>query len=199
MGTLTGMEDAFAILGLERRPALDVEQVEDAGRGLVTSGPLPEGIDPAQINEAVRLLIDPAQRLKHLIALETGIVATGKTTPQLPESVNQLFEPVSRALQGASRTLKKLKEAGSPIVRAGLAGEGLMAAEDLEALLVTLQSTQTHLHDQLVVSDAAWLRGERHSLLAPLQELQHAFAFVSKWTAQVRETHFQLIDAAASL
>jgi curved DNA-binding protein CbpA len=147
----------------------------------------------AELNEALRVLSDPALRLRHLLALEfpgeTAVAQSAMPDPALGEH----FMEIGR-LQAQAKQLRDRETATrSPLAKALLAPEKAALRSRVETALATLQTRETALLGELRTLHAEWESGPRAAALPTrLAALASQFTFLAKWTAQLRETRFLL-------
>ncbi len=113
------MTDYFALLGQPRKPWLDPKELKKKYHALVRSNQ-PDG----NVNEAYRMLLDPKQRLQHLLNLE-GVTAADEVPSELADlfmeiasvlnkidrsDANQLTELIDRVQQQFDRALEEVRE-----------------------------------------------------------------------------------------
>ncbi len=186
------MSDHFAVLAQPRRPWLDPEalresfhraaarQHPDAGGG--------EG-DFAALNTAHTTLREPPARLRHLLELEAPHLLA-RAAP-IPPELADLFMQLAASRRALEAFQTKFSTTSSPLGRALLAAEKAALVRELESALARLTAAQDGALAELRTLDAAWV-----SPAAPeweqLAALQARFAFLAKWSAQLREDLFRL-------
>ena len=198
-------DDFFALLGEPRRPLLDPERVKDTFHRLsreqhpdtAASVTTPAAADPhtdnfARLNRAQAALRDPRLRLRHLLDLEyPGTVAGGPTN--VPATLADLFAPVSTLAREADELLARKAAASSALARALLARQGLALHERAAEILSRLDALQADADEDLARLDTAWHEAPRPTdSAARLLDLYGRFAYLGRWTEQMRERVFQL-------
>lgn len=181
------MPDAFAILALPPRAALDEESLQAAYLS-ATRGAHPDqaGGDTAlsaDLNAALETLKSPVTRLKHLIEQYSS---TAWRAVPLDASMMNLFEKLGPLLQTSAGFLKKKQAATTSLAKALLANEEMRLREALEELGLLIDEAwkaidgQLSNYDERIVADdtGVWVE---------LQVVQARLAYLSKWRAQVRE------------
>lgn len=177
------MTDAFALFGIEARPIPD--EVDLKARYLRDSAaahPDTGGGDAArfaELQEAYRVLGDPAARLRLLAGSDAGVGRLG--SPEIFMQVGETMQVANAALQGRA-------SASGALARAVSAAECRAAAEKVAHALQTIAESRTRLDIRLQDLDARWPAVEAAELAA----LSGDFAFIGKWEAQLREAEFKL-------
>jgi curved DNA-binding protein CbpA len=178
------MTDAFALLGLPRRAALDEAQLQAAWHERSRAAhPDTAGGDAAlaaDINAAHEILGSPEKRLKHLLELNA---VPWRAIP-LSADWMDLFSQTGTALQSAAALVKKKQAASSALARALLAPQEMRLREQIEALNENLETRRAALLAGLPAIEDD---------LAALQAAQASFAYLGKWQAQLREALLTLM------
>ena len=187
------MPDHFATLAQPRRPWLDPEALRESfHRAAAQQHPDAAGGGDTQfaaLNTAHAILREPATRLRHLLELAAPELLT-RAAP-IPPALADLF----MQLAGHRRTLDAFQQkhtaAASPLARALLAAEKNALLRTLATALAQLDAAHESAHAELRTLDTAWPAPDPAALenLAPLQA---RFAFLAKWSAQLREDLFKL-------
>lgn len=187
------MADAFALLGLPPRAALDPETLQAAYLAATRAAhPDQAGGDAAraaELNRAQETLQSPVSRLKHLI--EEHSDTPWRAIP-LEAGLMALFERLGPLLQAGGGFVKRKQAAASALARALLAGEEMTLRESLEALGLEIETHWQTLESALPGLDARLERRDP-AVWAELQALQARFAYLAKWRAQIRELLLQLM------
>ena len=183
------MNDYFALLDIERRPAITEETVKGAyfrKSELLHSDPARSG-EMFAVNAAFQTIVNPATRIQHLLKLEFGDAGGGK----IPADLGELFGIIVGALQVADQELGSLSAGGSSLLRA-LAYQRLDGIrEGLERAEKALSQRESSLLDEVARLDATWFESTvdaRH----PLAQIALGLTFVQKWQSQVRERKIRL-------
>lgn len=192
-------DDFFAWLGVPRRPWLDPEEVKDRFHALSrehhpdqqAAGSNPETDAAfARLNTAQAALRDPKTRLRCLLELEhPEIKVSGPAA--VPGTLADLFAPTLELMQKIDALLAKKAAVQSALARALLAREefGLQeAAQERMAALETLHATAL---EELRAFDVRWEPRPPDAAEA-LHAFYQRFAYLSRWTDQLRERLFQL-------
>jgi len=192
---LSFMLDEFAILQQPRRPWLDPEALKERFHRLTAehhpdvAGTEGEG-DFASLNSAYSALREPASRLRRLLELEAPEKL--KAPQQIPNAFADLFMKIARFRQGLDAFHQKSSAASSALARALISEERFEWADKGGAIRAELESAHEAAVADLVAADAAWHETPRPAdLLDRLAGLQHRFAYLTKWRAQMTEALFQ--------
>ena len=192
-------EDFFAALGMERRPWLDPERVKDRFHALSReqhpdqqAGGSTGETDAvfARLNAAQAALRDPKARLRGLLEIEFPHVrVSGPAT--VPGTLADLFAPTLELLQRIDALLAKKAGASSGLARALLAREELTLQEAAQARLGELETLHASALADLQAFDARW-NPRPPDAAGQLLDFYQRFAYLSRWTEQLRERLFQL-------
>jgi len=187
------MIDYFALLGVERRPAITEETVKGAyfrKSESLRSDPARSG-ELFAVNAAFQTIANPATRIQHLLVLEFGDAGGGRIEPALGE----LFGTIVEVLQIADQELGSLSAWSSPILRA-LAYQRLDGLrEKLDQAERELSQRESGLLVEVAGLDQRWFERtvqSRH----PLAQIALGLTFVQKWLSQVRERKIRLEELA---
>ena len=193
------MPDYFALLGEARRPDLDPERVKDtfhrlsreqhpdasAGSGAADGG---EGF--ARLNQAQATLRDPRTRLRHLLELEYPEVRVAGPSV-VPPALADLFAPVLTLLRDIDALLAKKAAAPSALAKALLARQEYSLREAAESRLEKLDALHAAALVELRAFDAAW-EPRPPDAAVRLVDFHGRFAYLARWTEQLRERLFLL-------
>jgi hypothetical protein len=187
------MMDYFALLDIERRPAISEESLKNAYFRKTESLRLDQvgGEALSSLNMAFRTLSNPATRIQHLLKLQFGTTRGAGIGSDLGE----LFGSVVEALEKADQEFGSLSAESSALIRAlafrtmdGLR-ERLIQTED------ELSQRERRLLSELGQFDAIWPESPaqcRESLARIAVDL----TFVQKWLSEVRERKIRLEELA---
>ncbi|MEI8294647.1 MAG: hypothetical protein WCG66_11820 [bacterium] len=180
------MIDHFAELGLARRAWLEADEVKLRHHALMSeSHPDKVGGDggrAALLNQARRVLENPATRLRHLLELESpDFHSSGKPAPDW-----EFFSRTAEATRLAADVATQKASAKSPLARAVAAAR----ATEIQKKLAILQEE--------VLSRAAALELRTKELAIPLQNPQQVSHLVEEWIF-VSRWQSLLHEASASL
>ena len=204
------MTDAFALLGLERRPWLEPGDIKqrfhersaawhpDRHHGSPEHARSEAGRVYSELNSAHQLLAEPRDRLLHLIELESG--ARPRDIQRIPPGTMDLFVEVGQACRDCDEFLQRRGTATSPMLRLKFMQEGLEWVDRLSEVTARVQARESELAGELRALNGAWEAapavGDPARLAAlPLERLEQvyrALSYVSRWLGQVRERVVQL-------
>lgn len=192
-------EDFFALLGVPRRPWLDPEQVKDKFHALsreqhpdqqATGSNAETDAVFARLNAAQTALRDPKARLRCLIEIEyPEIKLSGPAA--VPGTLADLFAPIHELLGRIDALLAKKAASPSALARALLAREELSLQEAAQERLGALETLHAQALEELESFDAEW-EGRLPNAAGQLHGFYQRFAYLSRWTDQLRERIFAL-------
>lgn len=204
------MTDAYALMGEERRPWLDLEVLKRRFHEL--SGPLhPDrhhgaaegereamGKRYAELNAVYSVLREPRDRLLHLIELETG--ERPRDIQRIPPGTMELFVEVGQMCRDCDGYLAKKSGATSPMLRLQLMQAGLEWADRLGELQGKVRAVGEGLGVELAGMNAVWAAapavgkaGRVGALpMERLEQIYRAMSYVSRWMDQLQERVVQL-------
>jgi curved DNA-binding protein CbpA len=193
--------DYFAVLQQPRRPWVEAEQLKEKHQQLTLalhpdrSGRDTMKINPdvfpysfARITEAYRVLSDPKQRLGHLLTLEG---ATLNSTGSPPNELIELFTIIGAFVQETDVLLEKAAGAKSALAKSLLQPQILDTRQRACELLKNLEALSNSALDELRQLDDLWDE-QREEAVATLKDLYRRFAYLGRWTEQLRERQFGL-------
>jgi curved DNA-binding protein CbpA len=199
------MTDAFALLGLERRPWLDPDDIKrrfhelsapwhpDRHHG-ASEPAMAEALQRySSLNAAHQLLAEPRERLLHLIELESG--AKPKDIQRIPPGTMDLFVEVGHACRECDAFLQRRGTGASPMLRLKSMQEGLEWTEKLEDVASRVRAMESALNSELRDLGRAWADAPPQGNPARipslpidrLEQIYRTLSYVSRWLAQVRE------------
>jgi curved DNA-binding protein CbpA len=192
--------DYFALLDQPRRPWLDPEQLKAKHQQLTLAlhpdisadeATKPEAANSSSfsaINEAYRVLSDPKQRLGHLLGLEGH---SPSSSGSVPNELIELFARIGDFIRETDDLLKKIAGATSALAKSLLQPQMLDAQRQGSELLDQLQRLSNHALNELRRFDGLW-DDQREEVIERLEDLYRNFAYLSRWTEQLRERQFRL-------
>ena len=188
------MTDYFALLDQPRAPWLDPVALKDAyHRKTLQShpdtAPSPAEGGFAELNEAYKVLQDSKRRLHHLLELAGHVPSP--TNQTIPPELHDLFPAIGAITQRASRLLEKIGSASNALSRSLLKPQILEAQKDTKELRERIQNLSDASLEQLRAMNALWTNNPTAEIAA-LSNLYFAFAYLTRWSAQLDETAFQL-------
>ncbi len=182
--------DAFALLGLPRRAALDEAALRQAYTSLSRTAHPDHGGSETQasaLNAAYEVLRQPERRLRHLLELAGPEEAAAWRTVPLDEGMMQTFMDLGDALEKSAAFLERKQKATSALAKALLTAEEMQHRESLEAIGMALQERRDAMESALGGLDASLSATPDLPTWQALAAAQARFAYVAKWQAQIRE------------
>jgi len=147
----------------------------------------------AQLNEAMRVLSDPALRLRHLLALEFPEAKVQAQSTMPDSALGDLFMEIGSLQQAVKQWRTRETTAQSPLAKALLVPEKAALRERIQISLTALEAMNERLLEELHALDQQWpQRDAETAFAARLAALASRFTFAAKWEAQLRELHFTL-------
>jgi hypothetical protein len=183
------MIDYFALLDLERRPAILEEILKDAYFRKIETFRCEQAEADAlsALNMAFRIIANPATRIQHLLQLEFGDSRGG----QVGSDVGNLFGSVAEALQIVDQEFGSVSAESSALLRA-LAFQRMDGVrERLNQTVNELSRQECRLLSELDQLDRIWPESPvrcRESLA----QIALSLTFVQKWLSEVRERKIRL-------
>ena len=204
------MRDYFALLSQPRLPWIEVEQLKNRFIELSAElhpdrvhGSSSEEKQSAQeryteINAAYQCLLQPRDRLAHLLELESGKKPAAIQTA--PSAFMNLFLEVGNLCREVDKFLEEKRAAKSPLLQVSLFEHGQGLADRINALQQNLRQISTDNEAGLRRQNLIWEKappvGDPRRApalpLADLEEYYRAFSYVSRWSAQLQERLVQL-------
>jgi curved DNA-binding protein CbpA len=187
------MIDYFALLGIERRPALDEESLKRAYFRQTESLRLnrAEADALSSLNLAFQILSNPASRIQHLLKLEFGDSRGG----QIGSDLGQLFGSVVEALRKTDQEFGSLTTESSALLRALAFQRMDKVRERLTQIDDDLSQRERTLLSELDQLDVLWT-GSPTRCREMLAEIALRLTFVQKWLSEVRERKIRLEELA---
>lgn len=197
------MKDLFAVMGQERRPWLDAEQVKarflelaaewhpDRLTGMDTAGRSAAQERYTELNRACQVLGSPKDRLRHLVELETGkqVIDLQEISPELVG----FFMETLQDIRESGRFLQEKAKVTSPLLRVQQFAASQQWVERLQQRQGTLEAREAELLEQVRALDSAWQQGERGpGLLQRAEDLYRTLGFIARWRAQMQESIVRL-------
>jgi curved DNA-binding protein CbpA len=189
------MTDYFALLDQPRAPWLDpVSLKETYHRKTLQTHPDTTVTDNrqgdfAELNEAYQVLQDPKRRLHHLLELEGCAPSSADQT--IPQELLELFPLIGALNQRANLFFEKAKAASNALSRSLLKPQLLDLQKETTELRETIQTLSEASVVQLRTVSSRWATNPSDEI-ATLSGLYFAFAYLSRWSAQLDEIAFQL-------
>jgi curved DNA-binding protein CbpA len=178
--------DLFALVGLPARPGWDEEEFAAAYRRLAGAWhPDAPGGDAEkfrQLQEARRVLGDPAMRLRHLLAL------SGEVAPSAWRPDGELFLQVGGIVQAGQALRRRAGETRTPIGRAAVRAEVAAWQRGADPVETALERERAACAESLADLDRRWPEVAG----SDLADLAARWTFLGRWTAELRELRFAL-------
>jgi DnaJ-domain-containing protein 1 len=202
--------DNFQLLSEPRRPSINIEQLK--AKFLALSAELhpdrthessPEERRSSQdqftqLNSAYQCLLQPRDRLAHLLELESG--QKPQTIQSAPHAFMDLFMEVGGLCSEVDKFLERKRAAASPLLQVSLFERGQELADRINALQHRLKEISAEYESQLHQLNRVWEKAPaigdpRRVTALPLGDLENhyrAFSYLSRWSAQLQERLVQL-------
>jgi curved DNA-binding protein CbpA len=193
------MIDYFALLDQPHLPWLDLDELKDTyHRKTLQAHPDAQASRPdadvtdatfARLNEAYQVLQDPKRRLHHLLSLEGS--APSSTDQTVPNQLHDLFPRIGALAQRANLLLEKVRATSNALSRSLLKPQILDVQQETKEVREKIQNLSDESLDQLRQINAAWAKNPAEQV-EDLSNLYFAFAYLTRWSAQLDEMTFQL-------
>jgi hypothetical protein len=187
------MIDYFALLDIERRPAISEEFLKNAYFRKTEFFRLNQVESDAfsSLNLAFRTLANPATRIQHLLNLKFGDARGG----QIESGLGELFGKIVEALQSADQEFGSLSTESSALVRA-LAFQRMDGMrESLNQSEEELSKRECGLLSELGQLDRMWMENPTQCRES-LAQIALSLTFVQKWLNEVRARKIRLEELA---
>jgi curved DNA-binding protein CbpA len=188
------MTDFFALLGEPRQPWLDLEALKQKYHQLTRTAhpdlwPGEPNAEFERINQAYRVLLDPKQRIHHLLALEASTAPAADHI--VPVDLEELFLKTGKLAQDSKRVLEQLGSATGALSKSLLQGELLDLRSRTQEISNQLSRSYENCLAELRQLNALW-KENRARAVTRLQLLYDQIAYLTRWITQVEEIQFQL-------
>ena len=193
--------DAFALLGLPRKAALNPDLVKAAFQKAAAATHPDAAADEAdrvartlqfqQLNEASALLTPAASRLKHLLGLEYAGFSPSRAAA-MDEPLVALFTQVGAAVRAAAEWTRRRQAATTFLAKAALTASEMQVQEALEAAGRSVREAQEVLQSAMEKVDTAPAGQDQAETLSALAQRA---AFLEKWQAQLQAAWAALFGA----
>jgi hypothetical protein len=204
------MTDAFALLGVPRRPWLDLDDLKtrylhqssdthpDRVHGASESEKSSANERYTALNSSYVKLKDTRERLLHILELETG--APPSDIQRIPPGTMDLFVEVGQTCRDCDAFLARRASSDSPMFRLQTMREGFGWNDRLSALKHRIDSRRAELESELASFNPVWDAAPTDDILArrsslPLERLEQIYrvmSYISRWTSQIQERVVQL-------
>ena len=193
------MIDYFALLDQPRAPWLDPDKLKEtyhrktlqAHPDAQASGPGTDAFEATftSLNEAYQVLQDPKRRLHHLLSLEGAAPSSADQT--VPQQLHDLFPAVGALTQRANLLLEKIRATSNALSRSLLKPQILEVQNETKEVRAKIQILSDASLADLQRINTAWAKNPAEQIAA-LSNLYFAFAYLTRWSAQLDEMTFQL-------
>ena len=143
----------------------------------------------ARLNEAYQVLQDPKRRLHHLLSLEGSTPSS--TDQTVPKQLHDLFPRIGALTQRANSLLETVRATSNALSRSLLKPQILDVQQETKEVREQIQNLSGESLDQLRQINAAWAKNPAEQI-EDLSNLYFAFAYLTRWSAQLDEMKFQL-------
>jgi curved DNA-binding protein CbpA len=193
------MIDYFALLDQPRAPWLEPDELKaayhkktlqahpDAQTNRTNSDDLDASF--ASLNEAYQILQDPKRRLHHLLSLQNCAPSSANQT--VPRDLHDLFPRVGALTERSHVLLEEIQATSNALSRSLLKPRVLEMQQETKAARETIQNLSDASLAQLQEINTAWAKNPAQQIEA-LSNLYFAFAYLTRWSAQLDEILFQL-------
>jgi curved DNA-binding protein CbpA len=202
--------DYFALLQEPRRPWIDPDSLK-AGFLRLAAQVHPDKVHQAgasekaaaneryaELNAAYHCLLEPKERLRHLLELESG--ATPKDVQSLPPGTMDLLVEIGRVCRETDLFLAARSKTASPLLKVRQFETGLAWTGQLKQLRQRIDLRREELLAELKSMNAAWnaapppaSAGRAAALpLERLEQVCRVFSYMARWTEQIQERLVQL-------
>jgi curved DNA-binding protein CbpA len=202
------MTDYFALLEQPRRPWLEPEAVKQKFLSLSAEFH-PDRVHNAEeqirraaqqhyaeLNAAHNTLINPRERLRHLIELETG--RKPADVQQVPSELANFFFEIARTCREADAVLDDRAKAASALAKVQFFERSQETIETLGAAQRRIGDRRKDLLNDLRNTDDEWRRhsrgesGKRQEMLLRLEQLYQHLSYFDRWSQQIQERVVEL-------
>jgi DnaJ-domain-containing protein 1 len=204
------MTDSFALFGEPRRPWLEPEPLK-AKFFALSAAVHPDRVHEApeaertlahqrytELNAAYQCLREPKDRLRHLLALETGAQPTQVHT--LSADTTRWFTEVTQLCREVDRFLEERAQVTSPLLKVSWFERAQEWTDKLQLVQRLINERSEERIVRLKEMNAAWAAapavGTPHRAaalpLAQLEEIYRAISYLTRWGGQLQERVLQL-------
>ena len=204
------MADYFALLDEPRRPWLDPEVLKvkfhtlaatvhpDRVHRATESEKQAANRRYAELNAAYHCLLEPRDRLRHLLELERG--ERLEEVQQISPGTMELFMEISVLCRESDAFRAEKSSLTSPMLKVQLFEKGMSLAERLKLLVERLNRRQEELIVQMRNLNLAWetapaVGAPTRVHVLPCSRLEHIYrelSYLKRWIQQLQERWVQL-------
>ena len=191
--------DYFALLQQPRQPWLEPDALKTAFFRLAAECHPDKTDQPdatqrsAELNGAYHCLLEPKERLLHLIELESG--SKPKDVQNIPPGAMDLLMEIGQVCRETDLFLTARDKTASPLIKAQLFEKGMAWTDKLNQLRQRIDLRREEILAELKSMNAAWTAapppgtaGRAAALpLEKLEQLYRTLSYVARWTGQIQE------------
>jgi curved DNA-binding protein CbpA len=152
----------------------------------------------AELNAAYHCLLEPKERLRHLLELESG--APPKDIQSLPPGTMDLLVEIGQICRETDLFLAARSKTTSSLLKVHMFETGMAWTGKLNQLRQRIDLRREELLAELKNMNAAWnaapppgSAGRAAALpLERLEEVRRVFSYITRWTGQIQERLVQL-------
>ena len=196
--------DCFALLQEPRRPWIDPDSLK-AGFLRLAARLHPDKVQQAganeryaELNAAYHCLLEPKERLHHLLELESD--ATPKDVQSIPPGTMDLLVEIGQVCRETDLFLAARANTVSPLLKVRMFETGMAWTGKLNQLRGRINLRREELAAELKGMNAAWnaapppgRAGRAAALpLERLEQVSRVFSYTARWTEQIQERLVQL-------
>jgi curved DNA-binding protein CbpA len=197
--------DNFALLQEPRQPWLDLDSLKAVFLKLAAQAHPDKASDKAtanaryaELNAAYHCLLEPRDRLRHLLELESG--ASPKDVQSLPPGTMDLLVEIGQVCRETDLFLTARSKTASPLLKVQMFEAGMAWTGKLNQLRQRIDLRREELLAELKSMNAAWnaaplpgSAGRAAALpLERLEQIYRVFSYMARWTEQIQERLVQL-------
>jgi DnaJ-domain-containing protein 1 len=147
----------------------------------------------AELNAAYHCLLEPKERLRHLLELESG--AKPKDVQSIPPGAMDLLVEIGQVCREADLFLAAKSKTESPLLKAQMFEAGMAWTDKLNQLQQRINLRREELLAELKGMNAVWdaapppgKAGRAAALpLERLEQVCRDFSYMARWTEQIQE------------
>jgi curved DNA-binding protein CbpA len=188
--------DNFALLNAPRQPWLEADSLKAEFLRLAAQTHPDKAAAPekatanqryAELNAAYRCLLEPKDRLLHLLELELG--APPKDVQSIPPGMMDLLMEIGKICRETDAFLQARAKTTSPLLKVQLFETGMAWTGKLTQLRQQIDARRDELLQELKTMNASW---PGIKPLDRLEQIYRVFGYMARWTAQIQERLVQL-------
>jgi curved DNA-binding protein CbpA len=193
------MIDYFALLDQPHLPWLDPDELKDTyHQKTLQTHPDTQtgraGADPmnptfTSLNEAYQVLQDPKRRLHHLLSLKG--IPPSSTDQTVPKQLHDLFPAIGALTQRANLLLEKTRTTSNALSRSLLKPQILEVQNEAKEVREKIRNLSEASLAELRQINTVWAKNPAEQIEG-VSNLYFAFAYLTRWSAQLDEMAFQL-------